>query len=71
MAHGKEGDGQARAKEKDEIGGQLVPEPEKVGVWRPENDRDHKGEIKTSSAPVVDGKGQVVAWCREAITTSP
>ena len=28
MAHGKEGDGQARAKEKDEIGGQLVPEPE-------------------------------------------
>ena len=25
MAHGKEGDGQARAKEKDEVGRQLVP----------------------------------------------
>ena len=26
VAHGKEGDGQARAKEEDEVGRQLVPE---------------------------------------------
>jgi hypothetical protein len=25
VAHGKEGDGQARAKEKDEVGRQLIP----------------------------------------------
>ena len=26
---------------------------------------------KNFNAPVVDGEGQVVAWCREAITSSP
>ena len=89
MAHGKEGNGQARSKEDDEVEGQLVPGSERAfqaraklkhmcmgeitrfGATARQFCNSTNGQIRTLQVPVVDGEGQVVAWCREAITSSP
>ena len=77
MTHGKEGDGQAGAKEDDEVEGQLVPESGKsvsrkcnVKVQFGARDNSHR-KLETLKEPVVDGEGEVVAWGWEAITTTP